>query len=108
MDNYSEAWSDYRKLRNQVLIVSLGFLPGLIALRWLIGLVFSQEIAAYLFALLVVIWTLGVFAAGARLQTWHCPRCGELFASKWWYSKGIFAGKCAHCGLTKNAQCGQL
>jgi Zn ribbon nucleic-acid-binding protein len=103
MNNYSEAWSDYRKLRNQALIVSLGFLPGLITLRWLIASVFSQGIGTYLFVLLVIVWILGIFAAGARLQAWNCPRCGEPFAWKWWYNKGIFARKCAHCGLPKYA-----
>jgi hypothetical protein len=96
MNEYSEAWSDYRRPRNQALIVFPGFFPVLIAVNWLFAHILSQRTAEYLSLALFLVWFFDAMVASARAQVRLCPRCGKRFAEKWWYHKGIFLLERAH------------
>ena len=105
MSDYSEAWAEYRKLRNRALFSILGFLPGLAVVRWLVSFLNSPRIGEYLWFGAVIVWVIAALVLGARAQVWPCPRCGKRFAEKWWYHRAIlFARRCANCGLEKYAQ----
>ena len=105
MSDYSEAWADYKRLRNQALIALFSFFAVLILVSALLNRVSSQRVGDYLHAAFGVTWILSVLVTGARVESWPCPRCGKLFAGKWWYRRSILlAGSCAHCGLRKYAQ----
>src|SRR6267154_48499 len=56
-----------------------------------------------------IAWILIVFVVGHIAQTLICPRCGERFASKWWYHNSVLlARRCAHCGLPEFANGGHI
>lgn len=48
--------------------------------------------------LLAIVWFAAVAAAGIWRTNWNCPRCGERFYRKWWYTNS-FSTKCVHCGF---------
>jgi hypothetical protein len=98
MAGYQNDWKDYRRIRNQWFLVFLGYVPvvGLVAL--VSFKLFNSFVPAFVMAIL---WTALFLISGIRVNAWHCPRCGETFSGKWWYNKGLLAGRCVHCGLLK-------
>jgi len=69
-------------------------------MRQILKGIHDQNIASYIWSGLLIGWVLATLITGARAQAWVCPRCGDRFASKWWYHRSILlARKCAHCGL---------
>lgn len=103
MSEYEAEWKEYRHLRQNLILVWMLYVPcvGLFAL--LCNLLFHSLGPAFAFALLWMIWFV---VAGARLEQFKCPRCGNrfdkgpgFFAVRTW----IFARKCPHCGLKKFA-----
>ncbi|HKE35231.1 MAG TPA: hypothetical protein VKB66_08500, partial [Candidatus Acidoferrum sp.] len=64
MNDYSQAWSLYRKLRNQAMIATLGFLPGLVFVRVLPGIVPDQRIAEYAWGVVALMWIVAALVTG--------------------------------------------
>jgi hypothetical protein len=95
---YAEGWKQYRKYLREWLTVWLGGVPVILAIAegslWLFHTGVPAQIAA-------LGWLFLFAATGIRFQTFHCPRCGNWFAAKWWYNKSFLAQKCVHCGLPK-------
>jgi hypothetical protein len=100
MEDYTECWRRYRRIRNLFWLMFLAYTPVVfVATDLSLKLFHSYSLG---FALAIV-WMAGWVVVGVRLNTWRCPRCGKWFAATWWYSKSFFARKCVHCGLPKYA-----
>jgi hypothetical protein len=96
---YEEDWAEYRKVRNRFWGLWLLYVPVVGGLTWLSSLIFAGFIA---FGMgLAICWMIVWAYYSYQLSTFHCPRCGEWFAAKWWYNKGFLARSCVHCGLQK-------
>jgi predicted membrane channel-forming protein YqfA (hemolysin III family) len=102
-DDYQEHWRRYKKLRNVFFFLFLGYVPVVAAFTVLVSMPLRAFTPSFVFA---VIWIVMLLVVGNRLSAWRCPRCGQWFAAKWWYNKGLFARKCVHCGLPKFAASG--
>src|SRR5580704_10880709 len=92
-EKYEASWRDLRTRTLIVVILFLGFVPGM-------GLIF------YILSTVHVVdplWIAGVWAAaflGSVLHraTFPCPRCGKFFFI--WFGFGNpLARQCMHCGL---------
>jgi len=98
MAGYEDGWKNYRRIRNQWLLIFLGYVPVV----GIVGLVsitlFNTFAPAFVTAF---IWMALLLFAGIRVNAWPCPRCGKWFSGKWWYNKGFLARRCVHCGLPK-------
>jgi Zn ribbon nucleic-acid-binding protein len=95
---YREGWADYVARRNLLIFIFLGYIP------WGVLMFLAKEylgLPSRVAEGLIVAWFIAFPIAGVRYQLWKCPRCGKGFAYTWWYNKGFFARKCAHCGLSK-------
>jgi hypothetical protein len=97
MDDYSQQWSKFRRLRNFGIVAVVTSIPFLT----IVGLAvrrFNWPDSAFLVvalldvAFLTVPWSL--------LALFRCPRCGKRFFTTLWY-RNPFARKCVHCGLPK-------
>ena len=99
-DDYTDAWSRYKKLRNISLFAFFGYVPAMVVAALLIFPVFHTFTPVFAIAFA---WLAGMMVTGFRLSHWRCPRCGKWFAATWWYNRGFFARKCVHCGLPKYA-----
>lgn len=98
---YEEEWKEYRALRLQLIGVLLGYIPA-VGLFTLIEQQFASSfVPCMIFA---VFWLLLFLIAGVRYNMFTCPRCGETFAGRWWYTLSYFARRCQHCGLRKFEQ----
>lgn len=102
MDDYTENWQRYRRARTILLLVWIGYLPGVPAIAWVISKVLRRE-ANDLWIPVALVWMAAFAITGFRVQCWKCPRCGNWFSAKWYYNKSFLARKCVHCGLPKFA-----
>lgn len=98
MGTYDDSWKEYKRLRNQWILVFLGYVPIVGAIGYLAIKLFHTTIPAFAVAL---VWMALFLVTGLRVQLWRCPRCGKWFSAKWWYNKGFLARRCVHCGLPK-------
>jgi len=106
--NYSAAWRDLKTRRLTLLALFLGYVPGVLAIIFAIGLPLSALTGIkldYFIYPIAFTWMFGFAAAGLRLQMFRCPRCRRRFFATWWYVN-TFARKCVHCGLPSNAKSG--
>jgi hypothetical protein len=108
--SYSEQWRDWRKRRNIVWLIFLGYIPGVIAIFFsvlflfrLIGLPAAWDGPA--FYAIAGSWMFSFIVAGIYAGYFPCPRCHKPFFVTWWY-RNPFARKCVHCGLPKWANSG--
>ena len=96
---YEDEWEQYRKLRKEFLVAFLGFIPA-VGSAAIIGFGF---LASFIPGLAVLIcYGALLFVVTYRLALWRCPRCNDFYF-RWWFSWGIIAQHCAHCGLPKFA-----
>jgi hypothetical protein len=98
MADYRQDWEEYRRFRNQWLLVILTYVPVCGAVAFVSGRLLHTLAPAFVAAFL---WMALFVFTGTRLSVWRCPRCGEWFSSTWWYRKGFLARRCVHCGLRK-------
>lgn len=98
MAGYEQEWQGYRRIRNQWFLVFLAYVPVVGLVAFVSFKMFSSLIPAFVAAFL---WMALFLISGIRINSWRCPRCGETFSGKWWYSKGLLARRCVHCGLPK-------
>jgi hypothetical protein len=104
MADYGGQWAEYKRLRNQAIIAVLSIFPLALVSRLTIAFVSNRSVAHVLNVSLGVAWMIIAYFTGARANFFPCPRCGEQFASKWWYRGNmLIARRCAHCGLPKYA-----
>jgi hypothetical protein len=96
MYNYDEEWQKYRDRRFAYIALSLGFFP-VAPLVFSLNRLFSINWAGDLLVPYMILW----IVAGARFESFRCPRCGKSFARTWWYNLSFIAWKCVHCGLKK-------
>jgi hypothetical protein len=98
--DYSEHWRRYRRLRNVLLVLWIGFIPGLAALT-----VASQAFGgATLWTVVALVWILATGRVGSVMTTLECPRCGQRFSEGFWLNQPFLTKKCVHCGLPKYAR----
>jgi len=104
MANYRQRWLEYKRRRNQAVVATLSIFPLALVFSLIGDLIPKAQFAQYLVSTLMVGWLITAYVTGARANVFLCPRCGEHFASKWWYRGSmLFARRCAHCGLQKYA-----
>jgi len=95
--DYSQAWLEYRKKRNQVLLVLIGYFP-------LALLFFAIPVSMFNlgFGFLNFCWLAVLAFVILRLRAWRCPRCGDqFFAHSGRSSFSFFAKNCGNCQLRK-------
>jgi hypothetical protein len=98
MASYAEDWKKYKRLRNQWILVLVGYVPVVGTFGYVSMKLFHSTTPAFVLAFL---WMALFLVTGWRVQLWRCPRCGEWFSAKWWYNKSFLARQCVHCGLPK-------
>jgi hypothetical protein len=97
MDDYSQQWSKFRKLRNWGLLALVAFIPWLT----LVGLAVQRFLwPDGVFLAVSLLCVAGLTVPWTRLALFRCPRCGKRFFTTMWY-RNPFARKCVHCGLPK-------
>jgi hypothetical protein len=98
MAEYEEDWKNYRRIRNQWILVFLGYVPVVGTIGFLSIKLLHTTTPAFVIA---IIWMALFLYTGIRINIWHCPRCGKWFSAMWWYNLGFLARRCVHCGLPK-------
>ena len=98
MAAYEKEWKEYRRIRNQWVLVFLGYVPVVGTVGFLSIKLFHTAVPAFVFAFF---WMALFLFTGIRVNIWRCPNCGEWFSGKWWYNLGFLARSCVHCGLPK-------
>src|SRR5712691_932709 len=88
---YSDAWSDYKKLRNRVVVWTLLFMFLPLSVAYVTARMFGSAIPGLVLAFIAMG---GWFFSAWQFQTWTCPQCGETFGAPLWR-------RCRHCGLPK-------
>jgi hypothetical protein len=103
---YSQEWTELRRLRKRVLVSVLAG-AGVLVLVPLVTTYASPSAAKViglgLFATWVVLLLRFFFVSG-EYGYWSCPRCGKPFhCVARWYGRwnNPFARRCVHCGLPK-------
>jgi predicted RNA-binding Zn-ribbon protein involved in translation (DUF1610 family) len=97
MADFSRQWSEYRRLRNNALLL-LGLTAALVAG----SLLAHQEILLGAIAIAGGAIFVSAIVIAIRVHKWRCPRCGQAFIGKWSSEFAVLvADKCAHCGLRK-------
>ena len=95
-DDYSQAWQEYRKIRNRVLIIVVGYYPvALLLFIFMPASMLLNNWSNYIFAFVNLFWLGLLVAAVLRLRDWRCPRCGEKFGLR------FGAKRCVNCALPK-------
>jgi len=93
MAGYEQQWEDYRRRKNRLLLGLFGYIPITFAFGLLATELFRVQWPIPVFA---VSWMLLFATAGIRLQSYPCPRCGQLF-----FGYNLFTRRCVHCTLPK-------
>jgi hypothetical protein len=95
---YADGWREYRRLRRNLVLVWLGYVPVVGVLAevgfWLFGSFVPGFICAGAYCLVFIF-------SFVQWGQFSCPRCGESFASRGFVHLGPFARKCMHCDLRK-------
>lgn len=86
---------EYYKRNLVFWVLFIGWLPVMVFIVIPVARVLNFPNAANGLAL---IFFAAVMAAGIWRANWNCPRCGERFYRKWWYTNS-FSTKCVHCGF---------
>ena len=95
MDDFHLRWKDYKRRRNQLLFVFVGYVPIMLAFGILSEKLLQTDKPVYVFG---IFWLLLYGVALVRYQIFPCPRCGKWFFASWLYHN-IFARRCIHCKL---------
>jgi hypothetical protein len=98
MGQYHLSWKEYRKYRRDLFFLLAGWIPVMSLVASVFGSLFHTLVPVFIAA---GAYMLLLTAAGIRLSSFECPRCGNIFAGRWWYNLGLLARKCQHCGLQK-------
>ena len=75
--------------------VFLTYVPIGGSVAFLLGYLSGSE---YVALAVCAAWMIGYVVTGAIASTTRCPRCGNRFASKWWYHNP-WTQRCLHCKL---------
>jgi endogenous inhibitor of DNA gyrase (YacG/DUF329 family) len=101
--DYAAAWRDFRRRRMIFCAVFLGYMPGVLALFFVVGLPLASltEVKSdYFFYAIALCWMAALLVTSIRAAHFPCPGCGKRFFATWW-SRNPFARKCLHCDLPK-------
>lgn len=94
--DYSQAWQEYRKIRNRVLIIVFGYFPvPLLLIIFMPASTLLNNGPNYIFGFVNLLWLGLLVTAILRLRNWHCPRCGEKFGFR------LGTNQCVNCALPK-------
>src|SRR4051812_17999005 len=94
--SYAAAWHEHRRRDRWVWAAFLGYIPGVMLLGTLLGMVFGTE----MYLVTAIAWMIVASIVNLRAATFRCPRCGEQFYSRGLFHNG-FTRRCLHCGLAK-------
>jgi hypothetical protein len=105
MNDYTQQWTQYKRLRNRILLMLLISSPCYFALSIFVEIALihskvwvSAAINSILSAVMLAVYIWMYWS----VRKWPCPRCGQRFYS---YSErhglGFFTKNCWHCGLAK-------
>ena len=81
-----DSWSEYRKRRNVVLFLFIGYVPVVFGVGVLSDRLFSTFTPAFVLAF---VWMAFLVIASNLSLRFPCPRCGKWFFAKWWYYKRV-------------------
>ena len=95
---YEAQWRDYTRRRNLFIFGCLSVVPLFVVSAIISLRLFNTLIPA---SALAVLWLIFFLVAGANLNKFQCPRCGNLFSATKFYNKSVSARRCVHCGLPK-------
>jgi hypothetical protein len=101
--DYAAAWRYFRRRRIIFCAVFLGYMPGVLAIYFAVGLPLSAltEIKPDYFGLAIASCWMAAFAVTVwRVAGFSYPRCHKWFFATWWYHNPL-GRKCVHCGLPK-------
>ena len=108
----TKSWPRYRRYRNAVILMYIGYIPYMIIVHYLIPSIFSYRWSGFVpFLLWGAIWVYNI----RRMSGFRCPRCQLSFFTLgpefkilgftygWgWYRP--FTKECVHCGHPKWAE----
>jgi hypothetical protein len=80
--DYTAAWRDFRRRRMISRAVFLGYMPGVLALFFVVGLPLASltEVKPdYFFYAIALCWMVAFLVTSIRTAYFPCPRCGERF-----------------------------
>ena len=97
MQTYKEQWDDYKRRIRILWIVWLTYVPGASILGLSLAWLFDSDTPVYVVG---ISWFLACVFSKQYVQAWLCPRCGDEYCSRWWYTN-IHARYCVYCGLPK-------
>src|SRR5205814_7301770 len=98
MTDYPHAWKGYRKLRNQLLVVLVGYFPVVVCLF----IILPVSGAGLIWGLANLCWLAILAFVALRLRNWRCPRCGErFFVHSERSGLGFLSRNCGNCQLPK-------
>jgi hypothetical protein len=103
MNEYAKDWEEYRRLRRNIFLIWLLYIPAVGAFGLIVDYLFKTFAPAFILALA---WGLWFIIANFSFAQFSCPRCGQYFAGgpgKWRVPLWIFTRKCRYCGLKKFA-----
>jgi hypothetical protein len=92
--DYGREWADLRRRTRIFWIIFLGYIPGVVILNLLAGLIAPSLTPMWI----AVPWMGAFMAAGIYRALFRCPRCHKRFFYKGWYSSQ-FIRNCLHCDL---------
>jgi hypothetical protein len=97
MNNYEQAWSERRKLRNQFFLIYLAYVPVVFVIAFITVRLFHTLIVGFVAAFA---WMIVWIVSWIRFIAFPCPRCGKPFLLNW-RKPHQWPRYCLHCGLQK-------
>jgi predicted RNA-binding Zn-ribbon protein involved in translation (DUF1610 family) len=98
MTDPQQYWEHYRRLQLRFWRALLGYLPVVFTAA-VVGAIVAEWVITPVVVASVIYLPVFVTAAD-HLTDWRCPRCGNVFAVRW-YKLGFLSQRCVHCGLEK-------
>ena len=93
---YSQAWQEYRKIRNQLLMVVVGYFPvALLLFIFMPASMLLDHSSNYIWGFVNLCWLGLLVVTVLRLRSWQCPRCGAKFGLS------LRVNQCVNCALPK-------
>jgi predicted RNA-binding Zn-ribbon protein involved in translation (DUF1610 family) len=97
LGDFHPSWASYKKRLAVAVALFLGYIPGVAAIAIPLQRITGSDVWVPAVASgWMVAWAVAV----VRLNSFRCPRCGNVFHVRGLYGNP-FARNCLHCGLAK-------